>query len=121
METKSAAKESGRRIKTRLSLKRKSRKQRSFSGQCQIRLVMSPFPSSIQTVTVGSGVVPDHAIWSQEACFRIFASKLADSKIARGLYHRSGIHLHFVRRKWHPAPKVEYLIVAIITKSSHKL
>jgi hypothetical protein len=50
-----------------------------FGDLSQIRLALSQYPSSIQTITVGSGITPDHAFWSQEACFRIFASKLAES------------------------------------------
>ena len=46
---------------------------------------MSLYPSSIQTITVGPGVTPDHA-------YLVILSECEES--ARGLYRRSGIHLH---------------------------
>jgi hypothetical protein len=54
-------------------------------------------PSSIQTVTVGSGVAPDHARFPNE--------ESDVPKQARGLYHRSGIA---------PCPEGYYLVVKII-------
>ena len=56
---------------------------------------MSLHPSSIQTLTVGPGVPPDHA-------YLVILSGCEGS--ARGLYHRSGIHGAVAPR--HPAPKV---------------
>jgi hypothetical protein len=48
--------------------------------------------------TVGFGFSPNHARFPKE--------ESDVPKQARGLYHRSGIHPRFVRRKCHPAPKV---------------
>ena len=65
-------------------------------------------PSFIQTVTVGSGVPPDHALWSQEArvpvrvCFRSLQELALALHSARGLYHRSVIA---------PCPEGFYLVV----------
>src|SRR6266508_7019077 len=64
----------------------------SMSNQTRVSL----HPSSIQTVTVGSGVPPDHA-------HLVILSGCEGS--ARGLYHRSGIT---------PCPEGFYLVVEII-------
>ena len=42
-------------------------------------------------MTVGPGVSPDHALWSQEARFRKLQEQALELHTARGLYHRSGI------------------------------
>ena len=47
------------------------------------RMGLRVLPSSIQTITVGSGVAPDHARFPNE--------ESDVPKQARGLYHRSGI------------------------------
>ena len=53
--------------------------------------------------TVGPGITPGHAYFCG-TCFS--TKKLSLPKEARGLYHRSGIHLYYELRKCHPAPKV---------------
>ena len=67
----------------------------------RIRLALSRYPSSIQTVTVGSGVAPDHARFPNE--------ESDVPKQARGLYHRSGIA---------PCPEGFYLVFEIIPVSA---
>jgi hypothetical protein len=64
--------------------------------------------------TVGLGISTSHARFCGA---RFPKKKLSLPKEARGLYHRSGIHLKFyiVKHRCHPAPKVKYLIVCIIT------
>jgi hypothetical protein len=61
----------------------------------QRREVLSCFPSSIQTITVGSGVAPGHAR----------SNDLSRDYKARGLYRRSGIT---------PCPEGNYFVTRII-------
>ena len=58
-----------------------------FRGLKLNQTLLSLHPSFIQTITVGSGVAPDHA-------HLVILSGCEGS--ARGLYHRSGIHLHTI-------------------------
>jgi hypothetical protein len=67
---------------------------------------LSLHPSSIQTLTVGPGVPPDPV--------------LLLTLSTRGLYHRSGIHLHIVQCKCHPAPKV-FIWLSKLYPAEHKL
>lgn len=94
----SQRKSTGRGIKPKPGmLRKKSRKQIAFSGLNLNQTRVSLHPSSIQTITVGLGVSPGHAFWSQPACWRIRRSKLPHSILLVG---------YTTDRELHPAPKV---------------
>jgi hypothetical protein len=104
------------------AIQKKSRKQCVFSGLNWNQTRASLHPSFIQTITVGSGVAPDHAFASNSTpALAGGARELSDSisswavpPIGNSPAHDFEMLRHFKIVRVSPCPEGFYLVVKII-------